>query len=420
MTRTSNALIELKPSIENHFICPECKSGEPDIQDIVIRSGYVLADCMCLNCKFSFLQTFPVSHTVDDLISISKLNGKVYSLYDQANWVSEKLDESYRRNENGEVKIVRKVFKEHKQVVILNALDYLYGHVLLKLYNCEYHLTRQRHLGLIVIIPRSFEWLVPKGCAEAWIVDLSLSQLAIDHKAIQDFVSQQFNRFTKIYLSKAWSHPDFSNISIARLTGVKPFNLKYFNELRPMITFVLREDRWWFPSVFDYWFYRMCRRFGVLKSAGRIISLRQNSLVKEVMRNISKRIKGIDFAVAGLGRTGSFGKSVLDERKTKVTGAVEIDWCRLYARSHVVVGVHGSNMLLPTALAAGCVEILPEDRYGNMIQDISVRYNDRKQLFFYRFADQYSTAKSVSDKVVSMITDFEMFNKNMCSNFYRM
>ena len=70
-------------------------------------------------------------------------------------------------------------------------------------------------------------------------------------------------------------------------------------------------------------------------------------------------------------------------------------------------------MLLPTALAAGSVEILPADRYGNILEDISVRYANRLQLFFYRFADQFASPKSIAVKAVSMIRDYSMFRKNM-------
>jgi hypothetical protein len=53
-----------------------------------------------------------------------------------------------------------------------------------------------------------------------------------------------------------------------------------------------------------------------------------------------------------------------------------------------------------------------------MIQDISVRYSDRRQLFFYRFADQYSTAKSVAEKAIAMVRDYPQFEKDMCRHLY--
>jgi hypothetical protein len=107
-----------------------------------------------------------------------------------------------------------------------------------------------------------------------------------------------------------------------------------------------------------------------------------------------------------------------DQRKDFVDHSIEKKWCGIYAKSHVIIGVHGSNMLLPTAHAAGCVEILSEDRYGNIVQDISVRHADRKQLYFYRFADQYSSPKTVANKVISIVENFEVFEKNMCRNIY--
>ena len=93
----------------------------------------------------------------------------------------------------------------------------------------------------------------------------------------------------------------------------------------------------------------------------------------------------------------------------KMDLGTELAWCRMYAGSQVVVGVHGSNMILPTAHAAGCVEILPHDRYGNMVQDISVRYHDRMQLFMYRFTDEFASPRQVARHVVSMFKDYEVY-----------
>jgi hypothetical protein len=151
------------------------------------------------------------------------------------------------------------------------------------------------------------------------------------------------------------------------------------------------------------------------RTAG-LLSKRQNQLIKKTIRLIRKDLPEAEFYVVGLGKTGSFSGYATDHRQREVNSLVETAWCEVYAKSHVVVGVHGSNMLLPTALAAGCVEILPEDRYGNMVQDLSVRYSDRLQLFFYRFADQFACPKSVVGKVVAMIRDYELFRKNMCSH----
>jgi hypothetical protein len=411
-------MIELKPKIENCFSCPECKSEVPAINQVLIHSVHAMADCTCTQCNLQFYQIFPVGHNVEDQLSISKTNSKFYDNAGTESWLFDSLVKAHEGVRKEEVKIEKVVFKNYEEVVILNTLDYLYGHVLLKLYNCFYHLDHQKNLGLVLIIPKMFEWLIPVGCAEAWIVDLKLSELAYGYESIQKFVSQQFARFRSIYLSKAYSHPDFTTIDIFRLTGVRPFDLSTFKERKPAVTFVLREDRWWLTTVADYWFFRICRKLKILSWGARVLSGRQNRLVKQTIKHIKKKLGEADLYIVGLGRTGTFNGYGVDERRAKIDASVETAWCGMYAKSHVVVGIHGSNMLLPTALAAGCVEILPQERYGNMVQDISVRYNDRRQLFFYRFADQFASPRSVAEKVVGIVEHYDAYHKNMCRNLY--
>jgi hypothetical protein len=411
-------MIELKPNIENHFTCPKCGSETPDILDVCFQTIYVLADCRCSVCSYSFFQTFPTGHVVDNPIFIDKANSEVHCKEDTPDWLCKVVDNAHANCRQTPVTIRKIVFEERNDVVILNTLDYLYGHVLLKLYNAQFHLERNKDLGLIVIVPKIFEWMIPKGCAEAWVVDLKLNELCFEHESIAQFVRDQFKRFRSVYLSKAYSHPDFTAVKISRFVGVKPFNLADYTIRKPTITFILREDRWWYGNIVDYWIYRFGRRFKRFSWAAQILAHRQNKLVKETIHHVRCVIGDCDFYITGLGRTGNFGRAGIDERKNKLDASTEKEWCAIYARSHVVVGVHGSNMLLPTALSAGCVEILPEDRFGNMVQDISVRYNDRKQLFLYRFADQYSSPRSVAKKVISMLRDFDTYNKNMCENLY--
>jgi hypothetical protein len=413
-----NSMIQLKPVPYNLFECPECLATKPLIKEVRFESIHVLADCICNFCGFAFYHTFPVGHTVDKYVAIARDGEKVYKNDKCPDWLSNALVKSHKQYKSEPVNIRRVIHTNCSKVVILNTLDSLYGHVLLKLYNALYHLDRQKDIGLILIIPKMFEWLVPKGCAEVWIVDLKLSDLVYGHEAIQQFVKRELQRFSEVFLSKAYSHPDFAAISIERLTGVAPFDLANFRISQPTVTFVLREDRWWLSSRFDYWFYRICRKLKILEWASERLSHKQNRLVKKAIIEIRRKLPATNFHIVGLGRTGRFIGYGSDERKWKITERVERNWCTTYAKSHVVVGIHGSNMLLPTALSAGCVEILPEDRFGNMVQDISVRYNNRLQLFFYRFADQFSSPAAIANKVSAIIEDYEGYNANMCRNIY--
>ena len=165
-------MIELKPKTENHFICPECQSPLPAINDVVIQSSLAMADCVCKVCHLNFYQIFSTGHHVEDQLSVGKAEDRYYHHPKTEPWLVDSLVKAHKGTRNQNVNIEKVVYRNCENVVILNTLDYLYGHVLLKLYNAVYHLDSQKHLGLILIISRSFEWLIPQGCAEVWIVDL--------------------------------------------------------------------------------------------------------------------------------------------------------------------------------------------------------------------------------------------------------
>ncbi|ELR68503.1 hypothetical protein C900_00337 [Fulvivirga imtechensis AK7] len=374
-------------------------------------------DCTCRHCGFPFYQMLPVGHHVEVPFTVAVDDGEIYHGHKDYKWLEEVVKQSFPLA-GQEVSIEKRIFKAHNDVVILNTLDFLYGHSLLKLYNAQHHLDRNPSTGLVLIISKAFEWMIPAGCAEAWIVDLKLGELRKGYTAIAEFVSAQLQRFDRVYLSYAYSHPDFTRVDIARYTGVEPFRIENFTHTTPRITFVLREDRWWHPHRADYWFYRACRKSGWLKVGGKLLSMRQKQLVESTIRYVKNELTEAEFFIVGFGTTGNFNGNTHDRRVNSLNGDIEREWCKIYSKSHVVVGFHGSNMLLPTAFAAGCVEILPEDRFGNMVQDISVRYHDRQQLFFYRFADQYTQPSRVAGKIVAMIRDYESYHRNMCKHVY--
>ena len=114
----------------------------------------------------------------------------------------------------------------------------------------------------------------------------------------------------------------------------------------------------------------------------------------------------------GLGDKRAVPAGVVDLRTRTMNVETELNWCRAYAKSQIVMGVHGSNMLLPTAFAGGCIEVLPHDRYGNIVQDVAVRCNDVMQLFLYRFVDEFASTREVARHAISMFSDYTVFHRN--------
>ena len=67
-------------------------------------------------------------------------------------------------------------------------------------------------------------------------------------------------RFKGVFLSKAYPTPDFSKVQIERFTGIKAFNLENFLKVKPTVTFITREDRWWLGSPIEHFFFLACSK----------------------------------------------------------------------------------------------------------------------------------------------------------------
>ncbi|MCC6841006.1 MAG: hypothetical protein IT230_12685 [Flavobacteriales bacterium] len=411
-------LVPLLPRPASAPDCPACGSREVEASGSVWPGIHVLGAHGCRSCKLDFLQDLPVGFAVDHPMAIGMRKGELFNPTNGPAWIYAPLVRGYHDQWHQEVRMERVVNRTAQRVVVLNTLDYLYGHVLLKLYNAQYYLDKHPELGLVVIVPRMFLWLVPEGVAEVWVVDQRLGEAQRWSTSIDRFVQDQLPRYKEVFLGKGYAHPEFAVMDISRFSKVPPFRLSQFLEQPPKITFVLREDRLWIAGAGTKLMYRIARKLSPNGPLTRWFIHAQDRLVKRSMAHMRKELPTARFAVVGLGRPGGMPPGVEDLRTEKMDAGTELTWCRTYAASQVVVGVHGSNMLLPTAHAAGCVEILPYDRYGNMVQDISVRYHDRMQLFLYRFVDEFAVPRAVARHVVSMFKDFAVYKRDNLVNIF--
>lgn len=405
-------LVPLYPSPVAPGKCSVCESDDVQVNGTVFPGIHVMANVHCNQCGSDLLQDHPVGFALDYPMAINTKTKALVKAEKKLDWIHKPLITNYSAPSNDPVKVERKVHKEHRRVVILNTLDFLYGHVLLKLYNAAHYLERYPDLGLIVIVPRMFEWLVPKGTAEVWSVGLRLGQMHGWYPALDAFVQERLEQYDEVYLGRGYAHPEFATIDIERFTGVQPFPLQEFDERPPHITFVAREDRLWFATRPGKFIYRALGRLGPLKGLRRWFVGKQDRMIKRSMRAILERIPEAKFTVVGLAIPGGYGTMAEDLRTRNMNDSVEMAWVNAYAQSQVVVGVHGSNMLLPTAHAAGCVEILPDDRFGNIVQDISVRWHDRMQVFMYRFVDEFAPPRTVARHVTAMFSEFNNYHRN--------
>lgn len=405
-------LVCVKPSLYVDFPCPSCGADGCEPTGTYFPGIHTLGRYHCGECNTDFLRDLPVGFAVSHPLAAGVRGGRLYNPSAADRWLTEPFLRGYVNPSDKDVTVERIVHRRCRRVVILNTLDFLYGHVLLKLYNAQYYLDGHPDLGLVLIVPKTFTWLIPQGVAEVWMVDQRLDEAQRWYRSFDAFVQRQLKNYDEVFLGKGYGHPDFSAIDIERFAGIAPFPPEEFLKRPPHITFVARVDRLWFLTPGGKFCYRLLNRLGREDDLSRWFVRRQDVAIRRTMRCIRGEIPDAAFTVVGLGCAGGLEGLADDLRSQKMDVRTERAWCAAYASSQVVVGVHGSNMLLPTALAAGCVEILPYDRYGNIVQDISVRYRDRRQLFHYRFVDEFVRPRDLARHVSSMFRDQGTFHRN--------
>lgn len=406
--------LPLKPEIFNDFNCPRCGAGSPHAVRPMVLGKQTAAEYRCDGCGLAFVRDLPAGFTIQRPLAFS-LDDR-HPFHPEAGKAEEwQAYPEYQVPREDRYNAQRHVFRKCSKVVILNTIDYLYGHVLLKLFNAQHYIENHPDIGLVVIVPKMFEWLVPKGVAETWVFDMKLADAWGWNAGIDFFVREQWPNYEEIYLARGYSHPDFTKIDIGNFSGIKPFDILQFREAPKHVTFVARRDRLWYPNPLAKFAHRVQRKLRLLPGTA---VWWQDRMVARAIRKIKRQYPETTFTVVGLGTPGGMPSGVEDLRTGRMDLETEKAWCRAYAKSQVVVGVHGSNMLLPTAHSAGCVEILPYDRYGNMVQDVAVRYNDRMQLFMYRFVDEFASPGMVARHVNSMFKEFSRYYRNNRINIF--
>jgi hypothetical protein len=410
-------MFELKStSIDTIFTCPDCGCKFGQSKEVIFQGTHVVADCECECCENKYYHTIPSGHAALFPISFSQKTLKTSFDGKAKGWLADPLINSFRNKQEADRPITQKIFKKANSIVLLNCLDSCYGHVFLKLLNAQRYLkeSSSKGQGLVLLIPSSFEWMVPPGITELWLVEAKLGDFNKRITGLDSFVKKQLERFQSVLLSASPVHPDLSKIDLQEFLKTEKFNLQDFEKKTTQICFVLREDRFWLNNRLDNFLMKAAISKGWMEWMKKYFVLKQNRLIKKLASKIrEKHGKKILFYAAGLGRTGDLGKEIADRRKETIDEKGEKEWCDLYAGSHLVIGIHGSNMLIPTALSAGFIELLPRYKIYNLTEDIAMDQKGRYMQFLGRFLDEYSTASLVAEHTVSLINWFPVVRRNM-------
>jgi hypothetical protein len=385
-------MIQIKPLIDSNALC--LGNGEKIQSDTVCWQGiHVGAVRNDPEGRPHIFADLPVGHSAHWSYKVD-LQCKVITGPAGVEWLSRPLLESLIDPSSDQVPIRREILRREKNAIILNCIDMMYGHCLLKLLNASRHLEDNPERGLIVFIPGFLRWLVPDGVAEIWSVPLGLSAMkyfypSMDHQ-IKDFCKD----FDSIWLSEAFSHP--SRFRIEDYTRIQPHD---FSAKQDLVTFVWREDRLWLP----HYPAKKLRKAGLHSLA---LAWQQWKVV-QLFKSVRRALPDARFAVAGFGKAGRFPDWIEDHRVSQFDAVSEKQTSQHYADSRIVIGVHGSNMLLPSGLAGMTIDLMPDDKWQCLPEDILFQETDpRIAAFRHRFIPVTSNQQRVTHIAVSMLQQF--------------
>lgn len=394
-------MIQIKPYISLDYLC-NC-GGEYSFSELIWQGLHIGEKLICKDCGKVRINSLEVNQSgiepyvyYPDSKLVCDLKGNVVP----DNWFSKKL-KSIAAPVTRDVDFKVEILHKYDEVIILNTLDYVYGHSLLYLLNLQRIIESEKELGIIVIVQPMLRWLIPeKNVAEIWTVNLGFSDFNSFYPDLSVRINSELARFDKVMLSKAHVIPTNENINIQTFTGLKPYN--FLNEpASPSITFIWREDtdRLWIRNIY---LLKGLKKAGLGKLLIPFQYLRVNYLFRLLRMKFKKKFT---YSVAGLGDYGNFPSFIRDLRVKRFTEDSEKMLCKTYSESTLVIGIHGSGMILPSAHAGMTISLMPSKRWGNFAEDILFTEQDvRLASFQRRIVPLNLSIFDIRDIVADMVT----------------
>lgn len=332
-------MIKIHPKIDYQIKCPECQTILKN-EEFIVNGTRNLVKTTCEFCLRSFVCDLPSGQAIYTPLIMDIRSYEIYGK-EKLDWMVDPLKDGYGNKTEVTVKIEKINFRESQILVLINCLDYLYGHSLLKLLNTQRYLRKGNNLWIIV--PRSLSHLVPEGISQLWIVELPITSMKNWFTDINRQVRREISKHKEVFLAKILPQPSYTSFDINNFVRL-PKKRKILKG--PVVVFVYREDRCWGGNPYIQW-VNIVRLYKSLKS----------------------EYPDLKFVLTGLGKTLIFPSGIFDLRRRILSQGAEKNWLAVWAQANCVIGVHGSNMLLPSALSFSAIELLPKSRLGNILQD---------------------------------------------------
>ena len=293
--------------------CPSCGKEALEFVNHHFPGIRMLEELKCNSCNKELFADLPIAHANSYPVAVSKDGSEVYDPYNNR-WFAEMLVYGIKNRSQDDLLIEKKVFTARsKEAILLNCVDYLYGHALLKLFNASFYIQNHKDKSLILILPQYLEWLIPDGLCEVWLVDIKLGDSKRWFSALDAFVKDELSNFEKCFLSLAFPHPKPEDYNLSEFCKVNAFELGAFTLNKPIISIILRENRFWLRKKWSNRLFEL----GSVKYKKLVFSMLHRFQLrnyKKLIRKIKGKLPESTINIIGLGGKGQFTSGVKDLR----------------------------------------------------------------------------------------------------------
>ena len=258
------------------------------------------------------------------------------------------FNKSFYENYNRPIKLSKsdyslKLIPKKEKCLIINLLDNCFGHSLLKVFNLiEIHKKFNNDFDLLVIVPKSLEYLIPSEKFILCTVNISYSSLekCFDFSPILDKVKLNYKTFDCATTS---TYKEYSGKNVL----LDFFFEKLDNNIQKNILFYYRTDKY--------------RKWNGKYQGRNITKLYQ--FLKPYFSN------DVKYIILGELDDYKFPSWIVDKRVNKYSKEVDIEYNQEFSKSAITIGLHGSSLLLPSVLSLSTFHLISHHKRHNAVED---------------------------------------------------
>lgn len=429
----TEGFIEIHPQLKYETHCPLCDSNVR-ASDWSIPGLWNLAKIYCYSCKKHFWTDFPFGVGVLAPCFVDIDSGETIRP-DGPQWYADLTATAWRKSTRKNIEIQVETRYRAKHICLVNCLYPWWGDAVSLLLRIN-QVRRSSDLDIVVVITSNLRWLVPDYVAEVWTIETEFStrnestcewNLELSEK-IRALVSAHDSCYIPVIFQPA----HLTQAELIDFTDIQPFPRHEWNqrlESKPTVTFMWRSERCWSGEPLGTrWLDSRIGRSWVLRPLSQSYKRQlDRQAIKEQLRRVitlanelKAKIPNLDFGVCGIGKAEKLPAWITDLRSDAIGPGTNQLWCQRGSQSHVLIGVHGSNINLPSGHAGAVLELVPSDKLRNVLTTFLVTCEDpREALYCYRWLPLDTDPHFMSKTILSILYNYSYMHDAFHGEYYK-